>query len=169
MALFAAYGLVRHGPAWLDASRDRQKAQADAASAEAGLARERAEEVRLERHRRLHGWSSHELDTFAAVVVAAPEEMDQARAELTGGGPTSYVIMRVAEGEGTDSANRARRLRQVIESEGFISRMPSAAEREALEKGFITLGIARAPKVFEIPRASRGRRPVAGTTSRFRR
>jgi hypothetical protein len=147
VALFAAWGLVRHGPGWLQASRDRQRAQADAAHAQAGLAREQEEEIRLERHRRLHGWSPHGVDTFTTALVTSPGEMDQARQELADGGPTSYVILRVAEGEERyGGANRARELRQIIESEGFLSRPPGTGEREALEMGLSALGIVTAPR-----------------------
>jgi hypothetical protein len=71
--------------------------------------------------------------------------MDEAREELTGGGPTDYVILRVAESDQKGgNVNRALRLRQIIENEGLISRPPTAGEREALEAGLDALGIPRA-------------------------
>lgn len=101
------------------------------------------------------------MDTFATALVTTPEEMDQAREELTSGGPTSYVIMRVAEGEGRyGGANRALRLRQIIESEGFISRPPTTAEREALENGLTALDIPKAPYKVAVPKASDPWRPA---------
>jgi hypothetical protein len=134
----AVYGVVRYGPAWLRDSRERQQAQAAAAREQEALAREEAEQLRLDRHRRLHGWSLGGLDTFGVVLVTAAEEMTRARDELTGGGPSGYVILRVAEGPGDD--NRALRLRQLIEAEGAISRPPMPGEREALEAGLTALG-----------------------------
>jgi hypothetical protein len=146
VAIFAVYGLIRHGPAWLQDSRERKQAQAAADAAQANLALEEAKQIELERRRRLDGWSGHGIDTFTTVLVTTPEEMNQAREELTGGGPTDYVILRVAESdEKYGSANRARRLREIIESETCISRAPTPGEREALEAGLDALSIRRAP------------------------
>lgn len=135
----AVYGVIRYGPAWLHDSRERQQAQSAAAREQEALAREQAEQSRLDRHRLLNGWSGHGIDTFSVALVTATEEMNRARDELTGGGPTEYVILRVAEGPG--NANRALSLRQLIETEGAISRPPSAGEREALETGLNAMGI----------------------------
>ena len=66
--------------------------------------------------------------------------MDRAKKELTGGGPTGYVVLRVDEGEYT-SPNRGRSLRMLIEEQRLLCRPPTAAEREALEAGFKALGI----------------------------
>jgi hypothetical protein len=142
----AVYGVIRFGPAWLRDSRDRQQAQAAAAREQEALAREQAEQIRLDRRRLLHGWSGHGIDTFGVALVTSAEEMDQAKAELLlGNVPCEYVILRVAEsGEKYGNVNRARSLRQIIEAEGSISRPPTAGEREALERGLGTLGIPRA-------------------------
>jgi len=142
-AAAAVYGVVRYGPAWLRDSRERLQAQAAAAREQEALAREAAEQIRLDRHRRLHGWSLGGLDTFSVVLVTSAEEMTRARDDLLGGGASGYVILRVAEGPGDD--NRGLRLRQIIEAEGALSRPPTAGEREALEAGLAALGIPRAP------------------------
>jgi hypothetical protein len=134
----AVYGVIRYGPAWLRDSRERKQAQTAAAREQEALAREEAEQLRLDRHRHLHGWSQHGLDTFGVVLVTTAEEMDRARDELTGGGPSAYVVLRVSEGPG--DVNRALALRQLIESEGALSRPPTAGEREALEAGLVALG-----------------------------
>jgi hypothetical protein len=60
-------------------------------------------------------------------------------AELAGGSPTSYVILRVDEGE-YSSVNRGNDLRRLIEEQHLLCRPPTVAEREALEKGRDMLG-----------------------------
>jgi len=68
--------------------------------------------------------------------------MDRARDELTSGAPSDYVILRVAESdEKYGNVNRAHSLRQLIETEGLVSRAPTAGEREALETGLDTMGV----------------------------
>jgi hypothetical protein len=68
--------------------------------------------------------------------------MDRARDELTGGSPSDYVIMRVAENdEKYGNINRAQSLRQLIETEGLVSRARTAGECEALEAGLNALGV----------------------------
>ena len=94
--VFTIYGVVKYGPAWLRDSRARQQAQAAAASEQAILARQQGEQISLERRRGLHGWSRHGVDAFLVALVTSAEEMAEAREELTGGGPTGYVILRVA-------------------------------------------------------------------------
>jgi len=54
------------------------------------------------------------------------------------------VVMRVSEGGDGHDANRAHSLRQIIEAEGYISRPPTAGEREALEKGLDAMNFPRA-------------------------
>ena len=49
--------------------------------------------------------------------------------------------MRVSEGGDGHDASRAHSLRQIIEVEGYISRPPTAGEREALEAGLDVMGI----------------------------
>src|SRR5216683_3347056 len=142
-AVFAAIGIVKYGPAWLRESRARQRAQTDEASARANLARQQAEQITLERRRALHGWSQHGIDDFTVALVTSAEEMTQARDELTTGDVSDYVILRVS-GREHGNANRAQRLRQVIEGEGMIARPPTAGEREALEAGLKALDIPKA-------------------------
>jgi hypothetical protein len=55
------------------------------------------------------------------------------------GPTTSYVVIK-AENENAGSS-----LRHMIGSGGYVSRPPSAGEREALEKGLDAMGIRRAP------------------------
>jgi hypothetical protein len=125
-------------------------AQAAAASEQAILARQQGQQINLERRRGLHGWSRHGVDTFLVALVTSAEEMAEAREELAGGNPTGYVILRVAESEEkSGNANRGLRLRlrlrQIIKSEGLISRPPTTGEREALEIGLDALDIPWAP------------------------
>jgi hypothetical protein len=141
-AVFTIYSVARYGPAWLREARARQQAQADAAREQAALARQENEQMALERHRVLHGWSPHGIDSFRVELVTAAGEMAEAREQLLGGGPTGYVILRVTGGQ---DDNRGQRLRQLIESQGMIGRVPNAGEREALEAGLAALGIPRAP------------------------
>ena len=53
------------------------------------------------------------------IIVTGTEEMECAVAELAGGGPTSYVMLRVDEGEYT-SANRGNDLRRLIDEQHFL-------------------------------------------------
>ena len=143
-AVFAvSYAIVkRQGPAWLQAVRDRENAQADAAREQATLAYEQAEQIRLDRRRSLYGWSPGGLATYTVALVTSAAEMDRARDELTSEAPSDFVIMRVAESdEKYGNVNRALSLRQLIETEGLVARAPTAGEREALETGLNALGV----------------------------
>jgi hypothetical protein len=137
--LIAVAALIR-GPAVIRAWLDGKAADAEEARARAVSLREEADERRLERRRTLLGWSPGGVETYTVALVADAEEMDRAKAELTGGGPTAYVVLRVDEGEYT-SPNRGRSLRMLIEAQRLLCRPPTAAEREALEAGFKELGI----------------------------
>jgi hypothetical protein len=81
-------------------------------------------------------------------LVADRDEMDQAVAELSGGGPTAYVILRVDEGE-SGSDNRGRDLRMLIDGQHYLCRPPTGGEREALEKGLEVLGV-RSPRHISV-------------------
>lgn len=146
-AVFAVvYAVIKkQGPTWLQAVKDREHAQAEAAREQAGLAREQAEQIRLDRRRRLYGWSPGGLATFTVALVTDPVEMEKARDELAAANvPCDYAILRVAESsEKYGNANRARDLRQRIETEGLISRAPTIGEREALETGLDAMDIPR--------------------------
>jgi len=131
----AAAALIR-GPAALSTWMAKQRAQEAAA-------REQEESARLDRRRLLNGWSGHGIDTFDVALVTADDELSKAADELASGEPTAYVMLRVAEGE-SSSANWARSLRQLIETEGSISRPPTTGEREALEAGLKALDVQRA-------------------------
>jgi hypothetical protein len=125
-ALAAVYAIIRRGPDGYRAWRERQTAERD-------LAREQATAFRLERHRRLYGWSPGGVEVYGVVRITDPAEMAKAADELTGRGPSDYVVLKVAEG--TANANRALSLRQLIDREGFLARAPTQGEREALEAG----------------------------------
>jgi hypothetical protein len=71
-------------------------------------------------------------------LVTEAAEMELAARELTGGGPTGYVVLRVNEGSG--DPNRARSLRMLIEQQHYLCRPPTVAEREALEEGLKVVG-----------------------------
>jgi len=68
--------------------------------------------------------------------------MDTARAQLAAAGPSPYVILRIAEGEG--SVNQAHHPRESVTPEGFVARPPTPAECGALEGGAAALGITTA-------------------------
>jgi hypothetical protein len=133
--LIVTVRLLWSAPDWYRTWKERQQAERD-------LAREQAEEIRLERRARLHGWSGNGIDTFSVTPVTTPEDLEQAAREL--GAPTDYVLLRVSEQERGDNGNRANSLRQIIEHEGYISRAPTPGEREALETGLDSMGIPRA-------------------------
>jgi hypothetical protein len=143
-AIVVAVGALIRGPAVIRAWLDRQAADAEEARARAESLRGDAEERRLERRRTLLGWSPHGVETYTVALVTDSAEMDQAKAELTGGGPTGYVVLRVDEGEYT-SPNRGRSLRMLIEEQRLLCRPPAAAEREALDAGFEALGVRDLP------------------------
>jgi hypothetical protein len=106
VVVIAIAALIR-SPAALRNWQARQAAEADAARARAEASRAEAEAVRLERHRTLLGWSPHAVQTYTVALVTDLAGLEQATQELSSGGPTSYVVLRVDEGEGT-SVNRAR-------------------------------------------------------------
>ncbi len=146
-AVFAvSYAIIkRQGPAWLEAVRDREQAQAEAAREQAALAREQAEEIRLERHRHLSGWSGHGVATFGVAAVTGPEEVARACEQLLSGDINNpFVILRLAEGGEGHDATRVLDLQRLVEAEGYISRPPTLGEREALERGLDAMGIPRA-------------------------
>src|SRR5580658_836143 len=82
--IIAVAALIR-SPGVLRDWRARQGAEADRAQAEG---------VALDRRRTLLGWSPHGVETYTVALVTGTEEMKRAVAELAGGGPTSYVILR---------------------------------------------------------------------------
>ena len=144
--VFTIYGIIRYGPAWLRDARAARQAQAAAAREEEALAREQAEQIRLDRRRHLQGWSPHGVNIYDVALVTSVAEMDQAKAELLAGNvPSDYVILKaVGSPEKYGNAEPARSLRQLIETEGCVARPPTAGEREALEAGLGALGIQRA-------------------------
>ncbi len=134
--VIAVAALIR-GPGALRDWRARQRAQAEAAH-------EEAKTLQLDRRRGLSGWNAMGVNTYPVALVTAAGEFDQARAELTSGRPTAYVVLRVTGATEGSSANLAPALRQTIEAEGYISRAPTAGECEALEKGLEAMSISHA-------------------------
>jgi hypothetical protein len=108
-----AVAAVIRGPAVIRAWLARQAGEAEAARARAEADREQAEAIRFERRRTLLGWSPGGVETYTVALVTDLAEMDRAAAELVGGGPTAYVVLRVDEGE-YGSENRGRDLRMLI-------------------------------------------------------
>ena len=162
-----AVGALIKGPAVVRAWINGKNAEAEEARARAEALKAEAAEVALDRRRTLSGWSPHGVATYTTALVDEKAEMERAVEELTGRGPTAYVILRVDEGEG--SANRGLELRRLVE-ERFVARPPTVAEREALETG---LGALDVPSGYrrEPPAALRvlheARRPDGnGTLSR---
>lgn len=97
------------------------------------LAVEQRNSILLDRRRSLQGWSPHGVNTFGVQLVTDPVEMRNAIEGLTAREPSEYVLLRVAESG--SNVNRASDLRTLIDTAGFISRMPSPGEKEALEVG----------------------------------
>lgn len=141
-AFIIAMAAVVRSPGVVREIRARQAAQAEAAKAQAEAAREQAETIRLDRERGLSGWSAAGVETYGVTLVTETDELESAARELSGGGPTAYVVLRVSEGPG--NVNRGKSLRQLIESEGLISRAPTTGELAALRKGIDSMGIGRA-------------------------
>jgi hypothetical protein len=135
--LIVTVRLLWSAPDWYRTWKDRQNAERD-------LAREQTGAIQLERRRHLSGWSGHGVDTFGVTAVTAEDELGRACAELAADQRSAYVVMRVSEGGDGHDADRARSLQQIIEAGGYISRPPTAGEREALETGLDAMGIPRA-------------------------
>jgi hypothetical protein len=136
-------GALIKGPAFLRAGIERRRAQAEAARAQAELAREQAETERLTRRARLSGWSAHGINSFSVELVKDPAEIDRARDELSGGGPTAYAVLRVTSQYENPNTEGGRNLRGLIEEDGYLARCPTAAEKEALRHGLDEMGIPR--------------------------
>jgi hypothetical protein len=128
-AVVLAVAAIIGGGAGLGDWRAKQRAQRDVAA-------EEANNLRLNRRRLNHGWSPHGVDSYGVALVTEPAEFSLAQAELTSGGPTDYVVMRVTSG-----ANGGYRLRQLIQRDGYIARVPNDGEIEAVEVGLEALGV----------------------------
>jgi hypothetical protein len=126
-AIGLAIAAVITGTAGLGDWRAKQREQA-------AVAREEAENIRLDRQRVLLGWSSHGVAVYGVKLVTEPAEMDNARRQLSSNRPTDYVILRVSE-SANGNENRALSLRQLIETTGYLARAPERGEYEALELG----------------------------------
>jgi hypothetical protein len=151
LVIGAAYALITgQGPAWLRESRERARAQAEQARQQAALAEEERKQIELDRERVLYGWAGAGSagEVYTVALVADPAEMDTAREELaaTPARPSQYVILRVAEHpDPFGNANRARSLRQLIETSGLLSRAPEAGEYEVLREAARALAAKRWP------------------------
>ncbi|HEY1701196.1 MAG TPA: hypothetical protein VGG75_15940 [Trebonia sp.] len=145
-AVIVAIGALIKGPAVVRAWIDRMRAQAEEARARAAVARAEAEEIAFDRRRTLSGWSPGGVTSFTTAVVTDPDELKQAARELSEHKPgtdsplSRYVVLRVDED--SDVISRGRDLRALIREQGAVGRLPTRAEREALERGFDVLGIS---------------------------
>jgi hypothetical protein len=135
--LIVTVRLLWSAPDWYRTWKECQNAERD-------LAREQTGAIQMERRRHLSGWSGHGIDTFGVTAVTAKDELDRACAEIAASQRSAYVVIRIAEGGDGHDADRARSLRQIIQAEGYVSRPPTAGEREALETGLDAMGIQRA-------------------------
>ena len=126
-AVVLATAAIIGGSAGLGDWRARQRAQK-------ALADEQAENIRLDRRRILNGWSRNGLPVYRVTLVTDEAELANAAQELSATGPTDYVVLRASEST-YGNANRALSLRQLIEKEGYLTRPPTDAEYEALERG----------------------------------
>jgi hypothetical protein len=131
-AVLAAAAIIG-GTAGLGDWRAKQRAQR-------ALAQEQAENIRLERRRRLAGWSPNGVEVYEVTLVTGKKEVAKAGEELAAGGPTDYVVLRVSESSYGDNGNRAHALRQRIRTDGYVARAPTSGEYEALERGIKVLG-----------------------------
>jgi hypothetical protein len=102
--------------------------------AQKALAQEQENGIRLERLSRLNGWTPTGVSVYGVTLVRDKDEMSRAQAELLGGGPTDYVMLRVSENP-SGNENRAHNLRQLIETGGYLARPPTPGEYQALEEG----------------------------------
>jgi hypothetical protein len=130
-AALLAVAAVIGGSAGLGDWREKQREQRD-------LAREEAENIRLDRQRVLNGWTPTGLEVYGVQLVTSPDELAQARDELSGGGPTAYTVIRVNESP-FGNENRAHNLQQMISRVGYVTRPPERGEYQALELGRQTL------------------------------
>jgi hypothetical protein len=127
----AAVGLavvaIVTGTAGLQDWRAKQRAQRD-------LAREEAENIRLDRERVLYGWSPGGVEVYGVTLVTQPAELNLAAEQLADRGLSDYVVLKVTE-RPDGNANRAHNLRTLIERNGFVARAPETGEYEALQAG----------------------------------
>ncbi len=126
-AIVLAVAAIIGGSAGLGDWRAKQREQAN-------LARQEAENIRLDRLRVLNGWTPNGIEVYGITLVTSPDELAQARDQLAEGGPTDYVVLRVSE-RTYGNENRAHNLRQMIERSGFVARAPERGEYAALELG----------------------------------
>jgi hypothetical protein len=118
------------------------------------------EQIELDRQRVLYGWAGAggSGEVYGVALVTDPTQLAEAAAELSRGDvPTRYVILRVAEStDQFDNTDRARSLRQLIDTSGYLSRAPEAGEYEALRNAARELAALRQQEREE--ERERGRR-----------
>jgi hypothetical protein len=132
-----AIAAIIGGTAGLGDWRSKQRAQRE-------LAAEEAKAIRLNRQRYLHGWSPGNAESFGVRLVTDPAELSQAVGAMLSGELTDYVLLRVTSG-----GNGGQRLRDRVAAEGFIARVPSDGEYEALEAGLGSMGIRSSRRVTQ--------------------
>jgi len=115
--LFAIVG----GSAGLKDWRDKVRAQK-------AVADEQAYNLRLDRQRRMQGWSPGMINVYSVGLVTDPTEMERARDELIADQGSRYAILRVEE-----SLQRAHMLRELINA-GEIARPPTVGERDGVNR-----------------------------------
>jgi hypothetical protein len=112
--------------------RARLKAQKD-------MDDEQTHQIVLERRRHVEGWSPGMINGWEVANVTDPAEIERAEIELTtGGGYSAFVLLKAAD------PNQANNLRQIVARDGQLAREPTAGEREALDRGFVELGVPTA-------------------------
>lgn len=136
-AVVLAIAAIIGGSAGLGDWRAKQRAQRDVAA-------EEATNLRLNRMRHNHGWSPHGVDSYRVELVTDPGEFALAQKELTSGGPTEYLVIRVTSG-----ADGGNRLRHLIRRDGFVARVPNHGEIEAVEAGLEVLGITSRKRAMQ--------------------
>jgi hypothetical protein len=82
----------------LQAIQDRERPKAESFREAAVLAHEHLEQLRLDRHRRLCGWSPGGVAAYTVVLVTSAEEVDQARVKMTGSGFHTAGLLGISAG-----------------------------------------------------------------------
>jgi hypothetical protein len=123
-----AVGALIRAPAVVRSWLDRQAADTDEARARAEALRAEAEERGLNRRRTLLGWSPGGVETYTVALVTDAAEMERAVPELTGGGPTGCVLLRVAPAAGQRRGSPGSRKNSLFMVRDH-RRTPAAADR----------------------------------------
>jgi hypothetical protein len=143
--ILVAVGALIRGAAIVRAWLDGKAADREETVARAAALREDADEHRRERHRHLYGWSQARVEAYPVALVTDPEEIDRAARGLVSGHGGGYVILRCTESAYDDNELSAQLLRELVSRDGCVTRLPTDAEREALEAGLESLGVRDLP------------------------